>query len=368
MNLFERKPATVRDETLERFIDRVREDYERRVFYLNVVRGLVHLMKAFVVETRDIDSERFKQALDRLSERFTSDERVKALARFFEGHKDVILEFIGRQHAYIRDREQELRDIIDLLGQAMAGLDSDNRTFQGRIHAQSEKIERLTDLDDIKRIKESLRLEVGRIHEMLAEKQASDAAQMARLNSQIEALNRELSQARTASLVDGLTGAYNRKAFDAHLLQRVEADTVRPAPFALLLVDIDDFKRINDTYGHPVGDRVLASVVDKCRHAVRESDFLARYGGEEFAVVLPGAGLRSAAKRGRQICKAVAATRYALSEDPGAERLTVTVSVGVGVLRRGDTVATLTARVDQALYAAKRGGKNRVATEKDADA
>ena len=365
MNPFAGRSVAPPDDDLERFIVRIRDDYERRVFYLNAVRGLIHLMKGFVVETRDIGAERFKGVLDGLSERFTSTDQVKSLVRFFDRHKDIIIDFTAQQHRYLAEREQELRDIIDLLGRAMAALDNDNQSFHRKIYAQSEKIEQLTDLDDIRKIKTSLRQEVSSIQKLIAEKQQQDAAQMQRLNNQIDSLNSELVKVRNESLIDGLTGSYNRKALDAHLLQRVEADTVRAAPFALLLIDIDDFKRINDSYGHPVGDRVLVSIVDKFRQATRESDFLARYGGEEFAVILPGASLRNATKRARQICKVVASTRYRLSDAAIEDKLAVTVSIGVSVLHRGDTVSTIVERADQALYQAKRTGKNRTVSEKE---
>jgi len=140
---------------------------------------------------------------------------------------------------------------------------------------------------------------------------------------------------------------------------------MRAQPFALLMIDIDDFKRINDAYGHLAGDSVLVAMVNKCRKSVRSEDLLARYGGEEFAILLIGASLRNVVKKGRQICESIGSTRYVLEGMPVREPLTITVSIGVSAWCQGDTAADLVGRADKALYQAKAAGKNRVVSEKD---
>jgi len=129
------------------------------------------------------------------------------------------------------------------------------------------------------------------------------------------------------------------------------------------MLDIDDFKKINDKYGHQTGDRVILAVISKCRQSIRGEDFLARYGGEEFAIILPGASLKNAAKKADHICKSIAATRYCLDDVPGIPILSITISIDVSCLQRADTVAAVTRRADKALYAAKYAGKNRVFSE-----
>ena len=134
--------------------------------------------------------------------------------------------------------------------------------------------------------------------------------------------------------------------------------------FSLLMVDLDNFKTINDTYGHLTGDRVLVALVQKCKGMLRGDDTIARYGGEEFAIILPGASLRNSVKKGKQICQAIAGTRYAIDEGAPGDYLSVTVSVGVSTLHKGDTVAEVIDRADRALYHAKGTGKNRVVSER----
>jgi diguanylate cyclase len=131
------------------------------------------------------------------------------------------------------------------------------------------------------------------------------------------------------------------------------------------MLDLDDFKAINDTHGHLIGDRVLVAFSKKCKDSIRGDDVIARYGGEEFAIILSGANLRNALARARQICSAVAATRYATC-DGNCEQdyLSVTVSIGVTNFKKGDTAESLISRADKALYKAKRSGKNRAAVRK----
>ncbi|RLC27500.1 MAG: GGDEF domain-containing protein, partial [Deltaproteobacteria bacterium] len=126
-----------------------------------------------------------------------------------------------------------------------------------------------------------------------------------------------------------------------------------------------DFKTINDSFGHLVGDRVILALVEKCREIVRKNDYIARFGGDEFAIVMEGASLKNAVKKAGRLSKALATTRYAVNDAEDARELSFTVSIGVSTYRKGDTVSTVTDRADRALYAAKAAGKSRVVSEAD---
>ncbi|HOU55146.1 MAG TPA: GGDEF domain-containing protein [Myxococcota bacterium] len=159
------------------------------------------------------------------------------------------------------------------------------------------------------------------------------------------------------ALRDGLTGLYNRKALMS-LLSEWTAFAVRHrVPLALLMIDADHFKAVNDRHGHPVGDRVLRMIADTVRATLRESDLAGRYGGEEFAVVLPHTdleGARQVAERIRRGCEGV---HLPLPTGP----LAVTVSIGVTTLKPGmRRPEDLVGQADEALYRAKAEGRNRV--------
>lgn len=162
---------------------------------------------------------------------------------------------------------------------------------------------------------------------------------------------------RRQANLDGLTQVANRRHFDEQLaLGCAQARRLRQ-PLALILFDLDHFKRINDVHGHPAGDEVLRTVAATVRAGVRTGDLLARYGGEEFALLLPQTGLTGA----RQVAEKIRAAVADHGCRVGTERLAVTISVGVAAHETGEgDGADLVRRADEQLYAAKRGGRNRV--------
>ncbi len=337
---------------------------EKSEVFLRSIDALLHFLKSFAIDVKEIHADRFKSSIDELNSEFNGDERPKRIELKFEQAKSKILSFIDHQHAYIGDREKELRDIIDLLTKAMASLDVENREFYNRVHDQSEKMEKITRLDDIKKIKTALAHEVQQMRDIVDIKKDQDRRKVQLLAGQVDSLRKELEKTRAKSMTDGLTGIYNREAFDEVLADLIERCRVMNTTFSLLLLDLDDFKKINDTHGHLIGDRVLMAFSQKCRDAIRGDDYLARYGGEEFAILLPGANLGNALKKGRQICDAVASARYATSTEQNDDYLSVTVSIGVTTFHKKDTPERIIERADKALYKAKHGGKNRAVGRK----
>lgn len=161
---------------------------------------------------------------------------------------------------------------------------------------------------------------------------------------------------RRQAITDGLTELANRRQFEDALAGEISRVNRFGGPLALILADLDDFKAINDRYGHQAGDDVLRAFADVLRDAVREIDVPARYGGEEFAVLLPGTDLRGAEHLAERIREDLAATEVETSG--GA--VPVTASFGVAAFPDNKTEPALLAAADRALYEAKRGGKNRV--------
>ena len=348
------------DITIEQLVHQTQLLSEKSDIMLRTIDALFHFLKSFVLDISEIQSDLFKESLDNILQRFLSDERPKHAELHFENQKDTILNFIKYQHKYIADREKELRDIIDLLTKAMASSDVENRDFYQRLHDHSEKMEQITLLDDIKKVKTALQQEVQQIRETVDLKKNQDRRQVQLLAGQVDSLRKELEKTKAKSMTDGLTGIYNRQAFDEFLLEMIERSRVMNSDFSLLLLDLDDFKTINDTYGHLIGDRVLVAFCQKCRSNIRADDILARYGGEEFAILLPGAALKNAVKKACQICDAVASAHYATDNTSDDKYLSVTVSIGVTGFKKDDTSETIIGRTDRGLYKAKRKGKNRV--------
>ena len=163
------------------------------------------------------------------------------------------------------------------------------------------------------------------------------------------------------AIEDALTGLANRRRFEERLFGEVERARRFPdQPLTLVMIDIDDFKGVNDRLGHVAGDEVLRAVAAAARDGRRESDLAARYGGEELALILPGADLQGAAQAAERIREAVERLDFKLTDTDGAP-LRVTVSAGVAAFgHRAEDPSGLVAAADDALYEAKRAGKNRV--------
>ncbi|MCT0226488.1 GGDEF domain-containing protein [Synechococcus sp. CS-1328] len=174
-------------------------------------------------------------------------------------------------------------------------------------------------------------------------------------NITVETSVRQRRQAEEAALLDGLTGVRNRRWIEEQLpgLASESNDTM-----ALALLDIDHFKRFNDTYGHQAGDDVLVGVARALEGQLRPSDVVARYGGEEFVVALPGEGAEGASIVAERLRRSIAA--LALQSRDGHSLPPITISIGLAFQQPGLACGALVAAADQALYQAKEGGRNRV--------
>jgi diguanylate cyclase len=182
--------------------------------------------------------------------------------------------------------------------------------------------------------------------------------------AEIQQLQQNLEMVRHESLTDPMTGLANRKYFDEALQRAIAEAGARSEPLSLLMIDIDHFKRFNDTYGHLTGDQVLRLVAASLKQNVKGQDIAARYGGEEFAVILPNTVLRSAVTVGDHIRRA-AMSKELIKRSTGELLGRITLSVGAATLHHGDTAQSLIERADACLYAAKRNGRNRVICETD---
>jgi diguanylate cyclase (GGDEF)-like protein len=189
-------------------------------------------------------------------------------------------------------------------------------------------------------------------------KAASPQPTRQELIRQIEALQAENARLREQSLIDTLTGLHNFRYFQEQLDIEMERVRRTAAPCALLMADIDFFKRVNDTYGHEAGNTVLRETASVIKASVRAMDIACRYGGEEFAVILPSTTLDGAVRIGERIRKAL--KRRTIEHPP--VQMSVTISVGAACLHYLEDLsrAQFIELSDSALYKAKRAGRDQV--------
>jgi two-component system, cell cycle response regulator len=194
---------------------------------------------------------------------------------------------------------------------------------------------------------------VARVHVRIRLKRERD-----QLRTSAEEASARAEQAQERAMTDALTKLLNRHAL-GHTLARESAEARRyTRPLSCLMVDLDNFKTINDTYGHATGDLVLRQIAAVLREAVRGTDTVFRYGGEEFLVLLPETDLSGASALGEKIRAAAAARLFG----EGARPFDLTLSIGVASLSGDESGVDMIARADSALYRAKKRGRNRVET------
>jgi two-component system cell cycle response regulator len=174
----------------------------------------------------------------------------------------------------------------------------------------------------------------------------------------------QYEEIRRLTFIDALTPAYNHRFFQEALSKELHRHARTGHELALAMLDIDNFKKINDNFGHPIGDEILKGLVEELMTHARETDVVARYGGEEFAIILPDTTASASLEAANRL-RALVENRVFAPAQLG-RTLHVTVSIGIAVYPLdGMTPAELIARADAALYFAKKNGKNRVAAAND---
>ena len=186
--------------------------------------------------------------------------------------------------------------------------------------------------------------------------------QLQTTNRELSELRHQLEEARQEAHTDGLTGLYNRKAFDETLPPMIEKSITTRRDLCLVMADIDHFKHFNDNHGHLMGDKLLRFVAGILKDSVKGQDLVARYGGEEFAILLPDTPLRGALAVAEALRARVQGQRLRRT-DTQEPIGSVTLSLGIACYHKGETIENLIARADTALYQSKKLGRNRVTLE-----
>ena len=215
--------------------------------------------------------------------------------------------------------------------------------------------------NDTEQLKRETVAAVSVMETLLDTRRTRQQQQFSVLAEKLRNLGRELEDARRESCLDPLTGLPNRKEFDSYVQKSIELHTITGRRACLLMVDVDNFKNINDTHGHPMGDEALRQVTRALsRTVLRRVDFVCRIGGDEFAIILQetdASGARVLGEKLRNAMRDVLSTPRSNEQD-----LDYTLSVGIAELEVGDDPLSWMRRADQAMYVAKRSGRDQVAS------
>lgn len=275
-------------------------------------------------------------------------------------YADLYDRFIIAGANMARDREwtDRIDTVTERIVSALTASGSETEEYGAALKTFSGDLETAGNLDQIR----------GLVADIIAETDSMDArtkelySQVSKSTDEITELRKALDDSRRDALTDSLTGIANRKSFDQKIFTAVEDSLASGETLSLIFADIDHFKDFNDTHGHQLGDQVLRLVGRTLHNSLKGKDTAARYGGEEFAIILPDTTSGGATSVADNIRKSVASKRLVKKgsdDDIGA----VTLSLGVTSYHPGEEIAAFIERVDQALYMAKKLGRNRVICE-----
>ena len=271
---------------------------------------------------------------------------------------DLFMTYVGSDSmdaAAANNVSEQLHSVMASAKQFLTTAISDNRS---QMRAISNVADRSEAGVDPKLLVESLMNELAKAATRATKLETSFVEKTRELDMIRDSLNKSEERART----DTLTGLPNRRALEEFFRTAQIAAMEKGEPLGILLIDIDDFKKFNDNFGHGVGDQVLRLMATVLRERVRETDLAARYGGEELIAVLPGTELVTCYDIAERIRGSISECRIT-RRSTGEALPNITVSIGVGQFQLGESMADLIDRCDRALYLAKKSGRNRVVTE-----
>ncbi|MCK9200120.1 MAG: GGDEF domain-containing protein [Gallionella sp.] len=276
--------------------------------------------------------------------------------------KQRVLNVMDRQ-SVVRGRsleaQEEMRVMLAAFIERLSSMNESSTTFQSKIEDSAKRIEEVKTIEDLA----PLLKDVIQTTREMAEETARERDALKLLQSQavateaeITKLQQELLRASNSARHDPLTNALNRKGLDEALVREIANMRRKETPLSVALLDIDNFKKLNDSLGHESGDAALIHLVNVVRQNLRPGDTLARYGGEEFVILMPDTvqddGIKAMQRFQRELTK-----NFFMA---GSEHILITFSAGVAQFAPDESGADAIKRADKAMYLAKRAGKNRV--------
>lgn len=332
------------------------------------------------------------QLLEQLGLPEAFDARIAALQQRLEENSDCdtlaalheITDMVAEMRVQLQREKQEIEDFLQQLTDRLQDVDSfvkgaecerqaayeQGRELGDAVQAQVRGIESdVQDAQELSQLKQTVQARIDAIVEHVEQHRQAEAVRNQAADARVQTLQQRLRdlegetaelrervrQQRSQALTDALTGIPNRLAWDERVQQEYARWKRFQTPLALLVWDVDNFKPINDEYGHKAGDKVLRVIAGLLADNIRETDFIARFGGEEFAMLVTGAGVGDVSRVAEKLRAAIEACGFHYR----GQDVSITISCGIALFTDGDTVEAVFERADQALYRAKEQGRNR---------
>jgi diguanylate cyclase len=325
------------------------------------------------------------EKLNELQHEFQDEALVEETAKWMDSSFTIVRKYIDSLSIRNKELEEFIRQTMQNLQETEIHLSaeissqenkfSEDREFEDSISDHMNMIRHDFNKGDLKSIQEAVMSKIDNINKGITKKREQDILRkeqtekaLKSLTTQIKGIKKEADEIKQKTVKleiesshDELTGLYNRKAYNENVLETIAYINRYNEISSLIVCDIDYFKKINDSFGHKVGDLVLKKLSILLREKLRANEFISRYGGEEFAIIVPHAPLNEARKIGEGLRDYIDKFIFSYKD----QKIPVTVSVGVSVFRKDDDCFTVFDRADEALYLAKKSGRNNVKTEAD---
>ena len=262
-----------------------------------------------------------------------------------------ITQVISEDH---RDHQSDHKDAQSLHDFVQEGMSLIQKNFQSASDLKELKTEISKNIEEIRGGVDDFVDRFNERHEATEERNLKLTQQLSQMEQETQELQVMLQENRNKLMYDALTGVYSRMAYDERIVQEMSRWSRYQTPFSYVILDIDHFKRINDSYGHNAGDKALKIVAQMMQSYVRQSDYVFRIGGEEFVLLLTSTDVDAAAMTVDKMRGGIAESSFHFKGEP----VQLTLSAGITETRAGDNVESIYERADKALYRAKNSGRN----------
>jgi len=280
--------------------------------------------------------------------------------RCWGGVQQFIRNHRRNEQSCILDSTKQLRDLITEIANGLRSAISDDVAKDDLLRCEMSALSDAVQGNSLQAIRAQFGKTMEIVSTMIRQREARYESQLHSMSQRVRSLRSDLAEVRSKVDLDALTQLHNRGAFDKVLARQIDISFLTGQPLALIMIDLDHFKQINDTHGHPGGDLVLTTTADAIvRVFTRRSDFVARYGGEEFAVIVVDVAPSDLKPLIGRLLQAIRNLRI----DYRGATVSLTCSIGVSAYHPEDGSEDLLQRADQALYQAKQAGRDRVAVE-----
>jgi diguanylate cyclase len=327
---------------------------------IELQQGLVKLLNLLMDSTGELLSEDqwIKEQIFKLRETISKPLDMQVLTKA----EHYLQEIIRKQEIirnYLGNARLTVKQMVNSLINNIEELSDSTGSYHERLEYFSEEVNKTNDLEELNRLLVDIMQETQTIQNSVSnyrEDLLVAREEVNKAHNQINQLENELIEMGEKIQEDHLTGIYNRRGLDNVFKREISRAQRSQEPFCFVLLDIDNFKQLNDTYGHQVGDDALVFLVDAIKESTRSEDIVSRYGGEEFALLLPNTMLDEAILISSRILRNLT-KKFFLHRN---NRLLITFSAGVAQYQLEESQESIIKRADEAMYRAKKSGKNQI--------